>query len=192
MSKEQLNSTQVLSASVDQGSFCTTHGVRTVGSNVQTDFCNPRINDSCVLPSREVVRVVDPAWKQIGVGLKLSLLDPSGNGISRRRGDFKLDRALRLLLKHDGARGNVIRRTDIAHPQLDQVTRPQLAVDRQIEQCKIPNFLCQLKVDTNRPDVAKSKRGLLPVSLPLFQGSRRWMDVLIVFIADSYRGGGAC
>jgi hypothetical protein len=26
----------------------------------------------------------------------------------------------------------------------------------------------------------------------LFQGSRRWMGVLIVFMADSYPGGGAC
>lgn len=59
---------------------------------------------------------MDPARKQIGVGLKLSLFDPNGNGISRRRGDFKLDRALGLLLKDDGARGNVIRRTDIAYP----------------------------------------------------------------------------
>lgn len=41
---------------------------------------------------------MDTARKQIGVGLKPCLFDPNGNGISRRRGDFKLDRALRLLL----------------------------------------------------------------------------------------------
>jgi hypothetical protein len=54
MSKEPLNSAKVLGAPIDQGSFCTTHGVRTAGSNIQTDSCDPRIYDSRVLPSRKL------------------------------------------------------------------------------------------------------------------------------------------
>lgn len=110
--------------------LCATHGVGTIRRKVQTDFCDPRIDDSCVLPGRQVVRAVDTAWKEIGVGLKLRLIDPIGDCISRRLSDLELDWALRLLLKDNGARGDVIRRTDIAHMQLDQVTCPELAVDR--------------------------------------------------------------
>ena len=44
-----------------------------------------------------------PAWEQILVGFQLSLRPPGGDGIARLLGNFKLNRALGLLLHGHGA-----------------------------------------------------------------------------------------
>jgi hypothetical protein len=56
------------------------------------------------------------------------------------------------LLHDNRPRGNVVAATDIPYPQLHQVTGPQLAVDRKIEQGKFPEAIRELQPYPDRPD----------------------------------------
>jgi hypothetical protein len=52
-------------------------------------------------------------------------------------GDFKLHRALGLLLHDDRSRADAITMRNVSDAQPDQIASTQLAVDGQVEQCEI-------------------------------------------------------
>ena len=45
--------------------------------------------------------------------------------------------------------------------QCNQVTAPQLAVDAQVEKCKLSDSVLHLQTNTKRPDILDFERGLL-------------------------------
>jgi hypothetical protein len=64
-------------------------------------------------------------------------------------------------LQDDRALGNMFAVCDIAHPELDQVTRPEPAVDGEVELSKGANVARELNANPNGPDVPKSERCFL-------------------------------
>ena len=87
--------------------------------------------------------------------------------------NLKLNWSLRLLLQHDGATCNTVAVTNVPHVKFDKITCSQLAVDPQIEQCKVANAFLHLKANAYRPYVLGTFSGSFwPTSLPLFQASR--------------------
>lgn len=67
-------------------------------------------------------------------GLQLGLLDPRLQCVPSDLGDFKLHRALGLVLHDDGARGQLIAVTPVADPEGDEVATSKRAVDAQVEE----------------------------------------------------------
>jgi hypothetical protein len=59
---------------------------------------------------------------------------------------------------------------DIPNPHSNQVTGPQLAVDCEIEQGKVPYMTAELKAYANRPDFIPLQRGFLTGDLSLVPG----------------------
>jgi hypothetical protein len=56
---------------------------------------------------------------------------------------------------------------DISHAQLHQITSPKLAVDRQVEQRKIPTAARNLQAHANCPNLFELKWGFLAYELTL-------------------------
>jgi hypothetical protein len=83
------------------------------------------------------------------------------------------DRLAGLLLAHRRAIDGMPMRCHIFRLQADDVAASQLAIDGQIEHRKIAYSSVDLQLAPNRPNVFGPKRRFAPVSLPLFQGSRR-------------------
>ena len=93
MPQKQLNCPNVLGTAVDQRCFSAANRVGAIGCWIQTDFLNPGIQYSCVLPSPQVWRFMNPAGKQKVVVDQLRFLDPCCNGISCWGSNFKLHRS---------------------------------------------------------------------------------------------------
>ena len=91
LGQKQLHRTNVLSTAINQRCLSATDRMGAVSRWIQSDFFNPRIQYSCVLPSSQVRRFMNPAGKQKVVVYQLRLLDPCRNGIPCWRCNFKLN-----------------------------------------------------------------------------------------------------
>ena len=58
----------------------------------------------------------------------------------------------------------------VAHPQADEVTPSQLAVDREVEHGEVAHSVSVLQMDADGPDVFGLERRLLANQLPLVPG----------------------
>lgn len=70
-------------------------------------------------------------------------------------GDLELDRPLGLLLHHYGPVKYASALGEIFDSKTHQVTTAELAVDRQVEQCKVSQAFGQLQSNSDCPDLLK-------------------------------------
>ena len=82
---------------------------------------------------------MDTAREEMIIGLEPGTADPMRHRLAGLLGDFELHWALGLLLHDDRPRANAIAVRDVSNAQPDQIASAQLAVDGQVEQCKIAN-----------------------------------------------------
>jgi hypothetical protein len=75
--------------------------------------------------------------EEVSPCLELQNVDPGLNGCPSLVGDFKLDRPARFLLDHCRSVPYAPSNTNIVETYSDEITPPQLAVDRQIEHREI-------------------------------------------------------
>ncbi len=101
--------------------------MRSVRARIEPQFSNPAVQDSSVLASPEVARLVNTAWKQAVLRPKMRLRYPCPDRFTRRRGNFKLDRPLRFLLHDRRTSRDLIFVAYITYLQLEQVTATKLA-----------------------------------------------------------------
>ena len=78
VTQQELDSTQIFRAPVNQGRFCPPYGVRPIRSRIKADFLDPGVNYSGILPGAEMGRSTDAAWEKIIVGAQARQLDPGG------------------------------------------------------------------------------------------------------------------
>lgn len=64
VSKQQLHSSKVLGAPIDQRHLGSSHGVGPIVGSVESQFVNPVPQNSCVLPRAQMGRFMKPAGKQ--------------------------------------------------------------------------------------------------------------------------------
>src|SRR5271169_2088283 len=126
-----------------------------------------RLDDSRVLPGRQMWGQSYPARKQIVLGFQSRVPDPGEDRFSGRLRDFELNRPLCFLLHDDRARGDSIPMSEIADAQLHEIAAAQLAVDRQIEQRELAPSIAQLKANPNCPNVLEFERCFLTDKLSL-------------------------
>ena len=171
--EQELHGPEVLGALVDQRRLGAPHRMRAVVGGVEAQLPDPAAEDARVLPCAEVRRSVLPAREQEVLGPQARLLDPPLHGLAGHAGDLELNRALRLVLHHDGPGRDLVPVTDVPDSQADQVAASQLAVDAQVEQRELTNPVLHLQADAQRPDVLGLERRLLADDLALVP----WLSV---------------
>src|SRR5438094_9801859 len=95
--------------------------MRSVGRSIQSNGRDPGLADPRVLPSREMRRLRQPAWKEELIGLQMRVCDPGRDRVPRLFGDLKLNRSLGLLLHDNRARSNVTALYHVVHMEPDQI-----------------------------------------------------------------------
>lgn len=103
----------------------------------QTHPCHPIIDEPGILAGAEMPITINPAGKDIIVNRAAPPLKPSEQAGTSVWEQFELDRPTRFLLHHNCPRADLPAADNVANLYLHQVTAPELAVDRQVEQCPI-------------------------------------------------------
>ena len=125
---------------------------------VETDRCDPFVDQLRVLPGAEVAHVVDSAREDEIEDSTAAALQPRLQALTCFCHDFELNRPAGLLLRNRRTASGVAPADDITNPELDEITATQLAVDREVEQCSIAQALVFVEVKANGPDVARTER----------------------------------
>src|SRR5213080_2171097 len=105
-----------------------------VGRLIKPDQPRPGMNNSGILPSRQVRRRRHTARKEELLRLQPGGRDPGTDRVPRLFGDLELHWPLGLLLHDNRAWGNMTALEPIADVKPYQVAPPELAVDGEIEQ----------------------------------------------------------
>ena len=158
---------QVLGAPIDQCRLGSSHRVRAVVCRVKTELLDPAFENPRVLPRSQMWRIANTTWEHERVRLQSRLLDPLLYGVSGGRRDLELHWALGLVLHHDCAGCHLVAMTNISDLQADKVAAPELAVDSQVEKRKLADSVFHLKAHSERLNVSKLERGLLPYDFAL-------------------------
>lgn len=127
--------------------------MRPVCGWIEADLLDPAVDYASILPRAKVRRPTQSAREQVVVRPQRRRPDPCFERIPRRRRDLELNRALRLLLKHNCSRGDPIAVTHSPNAQLHEVTPAKLAIDAQVEQRKIASAGLYLEPDAYCSDV---------------------------------------
>jgi hypothetical protein len=112
-------------------------------------------------------RVVDATREHKVLGLQPCLLDPLLRSFPGRLRDLELHRALSLVLHHHSAGCHLVAVAYVPDLETDEVATAQLAVDSQVEECKLSNPALHLEADSKCPDILDLERSLLADDLAL-------------------------
>lgn len=126
--------------------------MRAITTWVKADFFDPPMNNSCVLPGRDVGRFMDSAWEQEIVRLESRHRDPVRNTLSRRRRNFELHWLLCFLLHDNGPSGDVVAVAHVLNAQFYKIAAAKLAIDGKVEQRQFTNVMRQLQTHSDRPN----------------------------------------
>jgi len=97
-----------------------------IGIGVQADFGDPCLDDSGVLPRRQMRGEPQPTREQIILGPEGRMTNPGEDRFAGRLRDLKLNRPLGFLLHGDRARSDPITVGDITDAQLQEIAAAQL------------------------------------------------------------------
>ena len=134
---------------------------------VESEFLDPPLENSGVLPRAQMRRVVNPTGEDEVVSSEACLLDPFLHSVAGCRRDLELHRTLRLVLHHHRARCHLVAMADVSDLETDEITAAELAVDSQVEECKLAHSVLHLQADSKSPDVPDLERRLLSDDLAL-------------------------
>ena len=170
VSEQQLYRPQVFRSAINQRCLSPAHGVSAVCRRIQSDGLDPPPDHPSILPRGKVRRAVQATGEKIVVTTESCLADPARDRLPGLLSNLELNRTLRLSLHDHRPGSDASPLADIADAQTDQVTRPQLAVDGEIEKCQFTDVLSELKSNSDRPDFALLERWLLPDQFSLVPG----------------------
>lgn len=126
----------------------------------KADPRHPFIDESSILAGAEVPPGIDPAWEDVVVDRAAPPIKPSQQARPSVWKKLELNRASCFLLHHDCPRSYLAAAHKVANLDLHQVTAPQLAVDRQVEQRSISQATPLVEVEADLPDLLRLKRAL--------------------------------
>jgi hypothetical protein len=160
MAKQKLTGTQVAGLLVDQSDLRPPKAVSAEGCCLEVDHLDPSIHQASVLARPDMLARPAPTREQPVVGSSATLLEPGGQGVARRLGDFERHRAACLLLDDSRPRAKGSSWRDIADTEPYQIAPAQLRVDRTVEERQISHAAGVLQLLTNGPDVLGLQRRL--------------------------------
>jgi len=140
---------------------------------VEADGCHPARNKPSILPVRQAAVAITTAGEKKLARFLASGFDVVVHGLSRLLRQLKPDGPTGLLLPHRRAIDGIPTRCNVLDPKGDDIAAPQLAVDCEIEHRQVAGPPVHLQSGTDRPNMFGRNGGFWPMSLPLFQGSRR-------------------
>jgi hypothetical protein len=117
-----------------------------------------------------VRRAIDATRKQVVALGQLHRLKPFPDRLAGPRGNLESHRAFGLALPDRCARQDFAATRDVGHTQGQQVTGPELAVDGQVEQRKIPTIAYGLQTHSDGPDFLHGEWRFLASQLDLVPG----------------------
>jgi hypothetical protein len=153
--KQQLHGSEILRTTINQGRLGPSKRRRAVTGSIQPYLPDPGANNSGLLPRGQMGRGADFARKQSLRRRQTGTSNPVAHSLARRLGDFKLHRALGLLLRNDHSRRDHLAIADIPHTQLHQVVRPQLTVDGKIEERELAAPVRELQGHADGPNLLR-------------------------------------
>jgi hypothetical protein len=134
--------------------------MRTVIFSSQPDPSDPLIDQPRILPCAQMVGVVIAARK--GVVVERPAAVPQSGGDTGPRGlkQFELNGPSGLLLHYGNPQPHPATADEIADPNFDDVTAPQLAVYGEIKQSAVTQPPLPLKPKSNGPYLLRLERSL--------------------------------
>ena len=103
VAEQDLHVAQVARLLVDDRGLGSSQRMRPVVLRPQSDSGHPLVNEPSVLPSADMVGVIDPAWKSELVNRSASAFEPGQNAAAGGFEELKLNRPTCLLLDDDRA-----------------------------------------------------------------------------------------
>jgi len=137
------------------------HRMCAVGCRIESRCDHPSTYHPRILPGRKVWGRRQSTREEILLRLQGGFLEPRADRGAGWLRQFKLNGALRFSLNDLCPRQDLVAASDIANPQIAQVTAAELAVDCKVEQGEIANRMGVLEVDPDGPDVFEPQRWLL-------------------------------
>lgn len=172
MSKQDLDGTKVSGHPVDDRDLGPPKRVGAILASYQTNPCNPFVDEPGILPRAEMPIRVNPTGKNGIIDRAAPSLEPCPEAGTCIGQQFKLDWPPGLLLHDDGSCPDLPAADQVANLDLHEVTAPQLAVYRQVEQCPISQAAMLIEVETNPQICFGFRARFAPTVLPAFQTGR--------------------
>jgi len=119
------------------------------------------MDDTSVLPGREVLQIMNAAWKEVLRASWGRMGKPIADCCSGLLGDLELDRPAGFPLDYRGTVLHPASHAHVAHLEPHEVAAPELAVDGEIKQSEVASALFKLEPDADRPDLLRSQRTFL-------------------------------
>ena len=143
---------------------------------VEADRCNPARDEPSILPGGHAVVVITTATEQKFARFLASGFDVVVDSLTRLLRQLKPDGPTGLLLPHCGAIDRISARCYVLDPQCDDIAaRNLLSIARlNIAKSRVRPSICN-RVRIDQTCFARNC-GFWPMSLPLFQGSRRGVE----------------
>jgi hypothetical protein len=169
VSKQNLDSAQVIRLFVDDGCFRAAQGMCAIILWPESDASHPFINQAGILTGTYVIRVINPAGKDKIIDCTSTAFEPSKHTAASRLKNFELNRPASLLLHNNRAPSDVTATDDVADLDLYDVIASELAINGQVEHSAVPDAPLMVEPKSYRPNLLRLKRPLgadLPARVP--------------------------
>jgi hypothetical protein len=181
MAKQELDRAQVAGLLLNLCRLGPAHGMGAVGGGIKPDLLDPIIDDPCILASGQVWTFAMAAREKVAA-VNVASIYPALHRAPCRFGDLELHWPPGFALDDDGTIANSSAEADILDLDGDKIAGTQFAVDRQIEQGKIPRLGRHFKSDPDGPDLFRLQGTLLAFHMAI------WIRTAS-FCFDLYRHG---
>ena len=153
MAEQELAGPQVARPLVDEGDLGPAQAMGAVAGRVEAGQGDPVVDETAVLPRRDVVSRVAPAREQPVARPRAPLHQPSRERAAGRLGHLERHGSAGLLLDDGRSEAHALTEVNVGHPELDEVAATKLAVDRDVERGEVADMAVVLKSGPDGPDV---------------------------------------
>ena len=167
VAEQKLYRAQIAGFQVDQCRFGASEGMRAVTAWIQTNRRDPIAHQARVLSCLYMRSFVKAAWEKKSASKHLRATYPGPDGLARVLRNLELDRPLGLALDNRHAFADPITNHKISDIQTNEVAASQLAIDRKIEECQVPEIAREFKPGADGPNLLREKRAFLTDKAPL-------------------------
>jgi hypothetical protein len=157
VAEEQLNRPQVAGALVDQGRLRSTHGMRRVFEQVETDAADPLGNEARILPGGQMLIRATAAREQALARLPVGDPQIVVQCLPRHLCQFEPNGPTCLPLADVGSIDGVAVGCYVIHSEGDEIAAAQFAVDGEVEQRQVARAALKLQLGSNGPYVSRSQ-----------------------------------
>jgi len=135
----------------------------------QSDPGDPLINKTSILPSADMIGMIDPTWKDEVVERAAAAFEPCQNAAASGFKELELNRSPGLLLNDDRAGTNPATADEIADLDFNDVASSELTIDCEIEHRAVSKPPLSIQPEPDGPDLLWLQRAFaakLPARIP--------------------------